>query len=114
MFDQAAVKPPHGTVDRYHGGCRCGRCSTANTRYRRTPDADRAARNRVATANAATGDNGWQFVRHARFPACTATVTTTAKSIVCCEREAVEDEGAGHDEWCPTVTASHHAGGDAA
>lgn len=37
----------------------------------------------------------------------------TPTSAVCCEREAVEAEGAGHDEWCPTVTASNHSGGDA-
>lgn len=102
----------------------CGRCE--HEREASVSDeSTRAPQGRAATGRgghcthrhtglAATGDTGWQFERHARFPARPPTVTTTAKSVVCCEREAFEVEGAGHDEWCPTVTASNHDRGDAA
>ena len=101
-------------------GCRCTTCApTPERRLAAEEEQRRLRRNRTREyqARKAAGGNPvdvWAFERHALHPARPAAVTTTAKSVVCCEREAFEVEGAGHDELCPTVTASNHSGGDAA
>lgn len=93
--DRARQKPVgHGVLDRYRAGCRCGPCSKANTAHRRgTPPAQ------------TTTDTTVDVYPHevfARYPARPGTVLVSPKSVVCCEREATEIEGSGHDEWCPT------------
>lgn len=39
------------------------------------------------------------FEQYALWPARMVHVAQP-KAVVCCETEAFEDEGAGHDDWC--------------
>lgn len=110
---------PHDRV-RYRSGCRCDTCRID----RRNEDREKAAARwvKVAAEHAKTGarpkrclcttckaDRGPTRVRRRKgenTPPPTQEVPAGLKSVVCCEREAFEIEGSGHDWDCPRVVAA--------
>lgn len=107
----------HG-VSRYKAGCHCDVCSAANRA------AGKARRARLMAAKAAehagmgpqfrcrcaacsSFRQGVEFVSAVSCPRLVphpgAVPGRDLRAVVCCEVEAFEPEGSGHDPFCPTV-----------
>lgn len=106
--DQHAARLKHGTIDRYRNGCGCHACTDAYLQHRResmrSKQAAKRAKQRAETTLPAP--DPWRFETFALHPARPAAVDALPKSVICCETEAFEIEGTGHDWDCPQVMAA--------
>lgn len=107
--DQHAARLRHGTVDRYRSGCGCHACTGAYLEHRResmrSKQAAKRAKQRAETRPVVVV-NEWAFEKYALHQSRPAAVDALPKSVVCCETEAFEIEGSGHDWDCPRVVCA--------